>query len=58
MIGFDYSDAKDLAVLTVAKTDGKRLIVLNTFTGNEAVEMHNKLSGGCIMITKKEKSPC
>lgn len=57
MIGFDYSDSKDLAVLTVAKTDGKHLTVLNTFTGDEAVEIHNKLGGDCIIITKKEKSP-
>jgi hypothetical protein len=58
LVGFDYSDDEDITVLTVAKTDGKHISVINTLTGDEAIELYNKLGGACIIKTKKEKTPC
>jgi hypothetical protein len=44
LIGYDQSDNSDYSCLTVIKrVDKDRLVVVNTFLGNEAEDLYNRL---------------
>ena len=44
LIGYDQSGKSEYACLTIVKrVDKDRLVVVNTFLGKEAEELHNKL---------------
>lgn len=45
LIVVDFSDKRDVEVLTVGKWQGSSMKIINTFYGEEAVEMYAKLVG-------------
>ena len=49
VVGFDFSNGKDLTCLTVGRLEGNTVEVLNYFDGKEAEELYRKL------ISKEEK---
>lgn len=44
LIGFDNGFGDDAATLTVVRRDVDRLVVVNTFTGEHAIELYNYLT--------------
>lgn len=43
IIGFDCSDKDDMAALCVCRGKQDGYVILNTFTGQEALDVHNRL---------------
>lgn len=45
VITFDYAPSTDIPHLLVSRREGERIRFLNSITGDEAVELYNKLRG-------------
>jgi len=52
MIGIDVSNREDLSVMQVARVEGNKINYINSFYGQEAEEMHERLTG-----TKIQRCP-
>ena len=44
LIGFDYSE-NDLAVLTLSKRQGSKIVIVNTIYGDKAIDIMKQLIG-------------
>lgn len=43
IVSFDWNFNKDIATLMVAKRDGDNIKILNSFIGDEAIDLYYKL---------------
>lgn len=44
VIGFDFSNGKDLDILAVGRKDGETTTIINMFIGKEAREIYDRLT--------------
>lgn len=52
IIGIDISDNGDESVLTVSRLNGNKMTVVNTFTGEEAEWMYERLTNQKIGVVR------
>lgn len=43
IVSFDFNSSKDVAAMVVARNNGGRIKFINTFFGDEAKDIYNKL---------------
>lgn len=52
IVSWDFSNGRDASILLVGKQVNGRVDIVNAFQGEEAVELHNKLT----TVKKKENN--
>lgn len=52
IVSWDFSNGRDVSILLVGKQVNGHVYIVNAFQGEEAVELHNKLT----TVKKKENN--